>query len=153
MEQVIEIYTDGCALNNQNEKERMAGWAAVLKIGKWKKKIGAQMPGATNNEAELTAVMKALSQIKEGYTGAVKVYSDSQYVINGLNKWLDEWISRSWKSTSKEEIKNKDLWINAAMAHYRLLKRGCKVEFVKIPREENSEADGFSKKYASGELF
>jgi ribonuclease HI len=65
-------------------------------------------PATTNNRMELAAVIEGLTALDR--PSNVEVYSDSSYVLNGLEKWLDQWIRRGWKTASKKPVKNEDLW-------------------------------------------
>lgn len=62
----------------------------------------------TNNRMELLAVIRGLEALKE-YCD-ITIYSDSKYVVNGINEWLDGWIARNWKTAGKKPVKNRDLW-------------------------------------------
>ena len=100
------VYTDGACLGNPGP----GGWAAIIidKLDKKKKIIGSE-PSTTNNRMELTAVIKALNEIPSG--GSVKIFTDSKYVINGIESWIIEWKKNNWKGSNKKNIKNKELWV------------------------------------------
>lgn len=105
-QEVITIYTDGSCLGNPGPWGR-----AALLMYKWKdKKISGWNPDTTNNQMELTAIIKALELLK---TDKVKleVYTDSSYVKNGITKWIANWKSKWRKTAGKKEVKNKELWV------------------------------------------
>jgi ribonuclease HI len=101
--QVI-IHTDGGCLGNPG----VGGWAAVLQSGKHRKEIRGGEPATTNNRMELRAAIEALIHLKKPC--AVEMYTDSQYVRNGIKKWLAGWKRNGWKTASKQPVKNSDLW-------------------------------------------
>ena len=104
MEEVI-IYTDGACSGNPGP----GGWGAILMINENKKEISGGNKNTTNNVMELTAVIEALKLLKRPCN--VNLYSDSAYVVNAfLQNWILGWIKNSWKNSSKEEVKNKELW-------------------------------------------
>lgn len=103
MKKVI-IYADGSSLGNPGP----GGWCAILSYQNVKKEIYGSKPYTTNNEMELTAVIRALETLKEPCE--VELYTDSNYVVKGLESWLDSWAKNEWKNSSKKEIANKELW-------------------------------------------
>lgn len=104
MEKVI-IYTDGACSGNPGP----GGWGSILMYKGNKKEISGGLKNTTNNVMELTAVLEALKQLK--FPCEVEIYSDSAYVVNAFNqKWIYGWIKNDWKNSSKEPVKNKELW-------------------------------------------
>ena len=102
---MITIYTDGSCLTNPGN----GGWAAIINENNQIKKISGNEKNTTNNRMELLAPIKALQGIKTG--SKIKVYTDSQYVKNGITEWINIWLNNNWKTSKKEDVKNKDLWI------------------------------------------
>ena len=102
---MITIYTDGSCLTNPGN----GGWAAIINENNQIKKISGNEKNTTNNRMELLAPIKALQGIKTG--SKIKVYTDSQYVKNGITEWINIWLTNNWKTSKKEDVKNKDLWI------------------------------------------
>jgi ribonuclease HI len=97
------IYTDGACSGNPGK----GGWAAVI-INKTNEKIISGSENlTTNNRMELTAVIKALELT---ITNNVTVFTDSKYVKDGIESWINNWKKNGWKTASKEPVKNKDLW-------------------------------------------
>ena len=104
MKEVI-IYTDGACSGNPGP----GGWGAVLRYGSAEKEMSGGKPLSTNNEMELTAVVEALSALKERCK--VKLYSDSSYVVNAINqRWIVNWSKDGWKNSKKETLPNLELW-------------------------------------------
>ena len=102
---MIIIYTDGSCLTNPGN----GGWAAIINENDEKKIISGNEKNTTNNRMELLAPINALRGIKSG--PKIKIYTDSQYVKNGITEWINTWLSNDWKTSKKEDVKNKDLWI------------------------------------------
>ena len=102
----IDIYTDGACSGNPG----IGGWAAVLIYGEHTKEISGFCEETTNNRMELTAVIKGIECLKEKCI--VNVYTDSAYVCKAFtDHWLDKWISNNWKTSKKQDVENKDLWM------------------------------------------
>ena len=102
------VYCDGASRNNPGK----AGWGAVIiKNESLIKEIGARSENATNNQMELLAVTKSLITIKQT-PAKIKIYSDSQYVINGINHWIKNWIKNSWKTSTGKPVENIEYWKN-----------------------------------------
>lgn len=91
------------------ETQDHGGWGAILMFEDVKKEISGGKADTTNNVMEMTAVIEGLKLLK--YPCEVEVYSDSAYVVNAFNQhWIDGWKRNGWKNSSKEEVKNKELW-------------------------------------------
>ena len=108
----VEVYTDGACSGNPGP----GGWGAVLRYrfnGKvYEKELSGGDDSTTNNRMELTAFIEALRQLKEPCE--VRLCSDSQYVINGLQKgWAKNWQRRGWKKADGSPALNPDLWAQA----------------------------------------
>ena len=101
----VSVYTDGACSGNPGP----GGWGAILMCGEHKREISGGEANTTNNRMELMAVIQALSMLKEPCI--VDLWSDSQYVINGLGKgWAKEWKARGWKKADRKPALNSDLW-------------------------------------------
>ena len=101
----VTIYTDGACSGNPGS----GGWGAILMYKGNKKEISGAKKGTTNNVMELTAVIEALKLLK--YPCKVKLYSDSAYVVNAfLQHWIVNWQKNNWKTSDKNDVKNKELW-------------------------------------------
>ena len=101
----VEIFTDGACSGNPGP----GGWGAILRYGKAEKEISGGSANTTNNKMELTAVIEALKLLKEPC--AVKLYSDSKYVCDGLSLgWARGWKKRGWKKSDNKPALNVELW-------------------------------------------
>ncbi|MDB3931683.1 ribonuclease HI [Candidatus Pelagibacter sp.] len=103
---MIEIYTDGSCLENPGN----GGWAAIINDGGKIEKISGSEKNTTNNRMELMAPIAALSKITK--KKKVQIFTDSQYVKMGITNWIHNWIKNNWQTSKKEDVKNKDLWLN-----------------------------------------
>ncbi|MBQ7286095.1 MAG: ribonuclease HI [Alphaproteobacteria bacterium] len=101
----IEIYTDGACSGNPGA----GGWGAILRCGTVEKELSGGEKDTTNNRMELTAVIEALKALKKECS--ITLYTDSRYVMDGINQWLPNWKSNNWRTTNKKSpVKNIDLW-------------------------------------------
>lgn len=105
----VNIHTDGACSGNQND-QNVGGWGAVLEYnGNLKELFGGEI-NTTNNRMELMALIKALEALKSKEL-AVKVYSDSAYVINCFQQgWYQKWRLNNWRNSKKEPVENRELW-------------------------------------------
>ncbi|MEE8526961.1 MAG: ribonuclease HI [Gammaproteobacteria bacterium] len=116
MNQTTEIYTDGACRGNPGP----GGWGVLLIAGKHRKTLHGGDPETTNNRMELTAAIEALNALKSGQRAVL--HTDSKYVMDGVNEWLPNWKKRGWKTASKKQVKNKDLWqaLDEAVARHEI---------------------------------
>ena len=102
---MIKIYTDGSCLSNPGN----GGWAAIININGEIKKISGNEKNTTNNRMELMAPINALKNINS--KDPIEIFTDSKYVKNGITEWINAWVINNWKTSKKEDVKNKDLWV------------------------------------------
>jgi len=100
----VEIYTDGACRGNPG----VGGWGAILRAGGRERELFGGEPATTNNRMELTAAIRALEALKRRC--AVSLYTDSQYVRQGITTWLADWKRRDWRTADRKPVKNQDLW-------------------------------------------
>ena len=101
----VEIYTDGACRNNPGR----GGWGAILVYAGREKELSGGEKLTTNNRMELSAVIAALSALKEECE--VILTTDSQYVVNAIEKgWLNSWKNNGWRKSDKSHVQNVDLW-------------------------------------------
>ena len=100
----VVIYTDGACKHNPGP----GGWAAILLFEGSEKIITGQESHTTNNRMELLSVINALNTLK--YHCQVDLYTDSQYVRQGIMSWLSNWKAKNWRTASGGKVKNQDLW-------------------------------------------
>ena len=104
MAREVVIYTDGACEGNPGP----GGWAAVLLSGRHRKEISGGDPATTNNRMELRASIAALAVLKEPCR--VALHTDSQYLRDGITRWLPGWQRNGWRTREKKAVKNADLW-------------------------------------------
>ncbi len=101
----VEIFTDGACSGNPGP----GGWGAILRYGDKEKELSGGEKETTNNRMELTAVIKALSALKEPCK--VRLVTDSKYVADGVTKgWAESWRKNNWRKADKKPALNPDLW-------------------------------------------
>ncbi len=101
----VEIFTDGACSGNPGA----GGWGAILRYNQVEKELSGGEPETTNNRMELTAVISALSALKEPCN--ITLYTDSRYVMDGIEKWIWTWKKSDWKTANKKApVKNVELW-------------------------------------------
>ena len=101
---MIKIYTDGSCIGNPGA----GGWAAIILDGKNEKIISGSKNNTTNNQMELFAAIKALSNFNK--KKSFKIFTDSNYVKDGITKWIKNWKKNNWKTSAKKPVKNQELW-------------------------------------------
>ena len=101
----VTIYTDGACSGNPGK----GGWGAILIYAKEKKYMSGSKQLTTNNQMELTATIEALKAILK--PSNIALYTDSQYVKNGITSWIFNWKKNGWKTANKKPVANKDLWL------------------------------------------
>ncbi len=100
----VEIYTDGACRGNPGP----GGWGALMVAGKHRRELCGGEPATTNNRMEMTAAIEALAALRRPCR--VQLYTDSQYLRNGITEWLPQWKRRGWKTADRKPVKNADLW-------------------------------------------
>ena len=139
---MIKIYTDGSCLKNPGN----GGWAAIICTDNEVKKISGSEKDTTNNRMELMATINALKEVNSD--DLIEIYTDSKYVKNGITDWIHNWIKNNWKTSNKEDVKNKDLWVQL-----HDLNNSSKIKWNWIKAHAgnplNEEVDLLAKKAAS----
>jgi ribonuclease HI len=100
----VVVYADGACRGNPGP----GGWGAWLKSGTHEKELWGGARNTTNNRMELTAVIEALASLKRHCH--VTLYTDSEYVKNGITSWIHGWKARGWRTASRQPVKNAELW-------------------------------------------
>jgi ribonuclease HI len=100
----IEIFTDGACSGNPGP----GGWGAVLRFQGREKELSGGHPETTNNQMELQAAIEALKALKEPCS--IELYTDSQYLRQGITLWIHNWKRNGWKTSDKKPVKNQALW-------------------------------------------
>ena len=138
---MIKIYTDGSCLNNPGD----GGWAAIINDNGKILKISGSEKNTTNNKMELMAPISALKKIDKDKK--VEIYTDSKYVKLGITEWIHKWTKNNWQTSKKEDVKNKELWVEL----YELSKT-FKINWIWVKAHVgntlNEEVDLLAKKAA-----
>ena len=139
---MIKIYTDGSCLSNPGN----GGWAAIINMNGEIKKISGNEKNTTNNRMELMAPINALKNINS--KDPIEIFIDSKYVKNGITEWINTWVLNNWKTSKKEDVKNKDLWLELHKLNQSL---NVKWNWVKAHAGDplNEEVDMLAKEAAN----
>ncbi len=100
----VEIYTDGACSGNPGP----GGWGVLLRSGGHERELSGAEPDTTNNRMELTAALRALEALKRPCR--VVLHTDSRYLQQGMNGWLEKWKRNGWRTADKKPVRNEDLW-------------------------------------------
>ncbi|WP_241623106.1 ribonuclease HI [Rosenbergiella australiborealis] len=142
MRKQVEVFTDGSCLGNPGP----GGYAAILRYGQHSKEFSAGYQLTTNNRMELLAAIIALEALSQPCD--VTLTTDSQYVRQGITKWIHNWKKRGWKTTDKKPVKNIDLWQRLDLA---LKEHSIQWMWVKghAGHSENERCDELAKQAAN----
>ena len=115
-DKTVEVFTDGACLGNPGP----GGWAALLRYRGREKELAGAEAQTTNNRMELMAAIAALETLTR--PSRVRLTTDSNYVKDGITKWLPGWKRRDWKTADRKPVKNQDLWqrLEAAAQPHRV---------------------------------
>ncbi len=100
----VEIFADGSCHGNPGP----GGWGSIIRIGGKETELSGGKAATTNNEMELTGALEALRSLPA--SSDVTVTTDSQYLVKGMSEWLKGWIRNGWKTSTKQPVKNRELW-------------------------------------------
>ncbi len=138
----IILYTDGACSGNPGK----GGWGAILKYNDHEKVLSGGEESTTNNRMELTAVIKGLEALKESCD--VQIYSDSAYVVNSfLQNWITAWQKNNWKTSSKKDVLNVDLWKKLVELTHK-----HSVQWFKVKGHADNELNNRCDKLARAEI-
>jgi ribonuclease HI len=138
----VKLYTDGACSGNPGK----GGWGSILIFEGREKELSGFEEYTTNNRMELRAAIEGLNALK--VPCEVELYSDSSYLVNAFKSdWITTWKLNGWRNSSKDEVKNKDLW--------ELLDALCnvhKVTWIKVKGHSDNELNNRCDKLATGEI-
>ncbi len=126
---VVDIYTDGACSGNPGP----GGWAALLQYNGKERELSGADRATTNNRMEMTAVIRALQELKKPCH--VRLHSDSALIINAMTQgWIENWQAKGWRKADKKPVENRELWeeMLAAMRQHRL-------EWIKVKGHADDE--------------
>ncbi len=139
----VTIYCDGSSIGNPGP----GGWGAVVADQARVKEMGGFQMHTTNNRMELTAAIESLKLIRT--PAHITIHTDSQYVINGITKWVFGWEQKGWITAGKTEVQNKDLWqaLVKAVSKHDVMWKHVKGH-AGVPQNERADqiANGFARK-------
>ncbi|MES2001519.1 MAG: ribonuclease HI [Pseudomonadota bacterium] len=101
---LVEMFTDGACRGNPGP----GGWAALLRMGDKEREIAGGESLTTNNRMELTAAIAGLNTLKRPCR--VEIHTDSNYVRDGITRWIHGWLKNGWRTADRKPVKNADLW-------------------------------------------
>lgn len=112
----VEMFSDGACIGNPGP----GGWAVILRWRGTEKALSGREPATTNNRMELTAAIEGLAALKR--STAVRFYTDSLYVRDGITRWIKGWKRNGWRTADKKPVKNVDLWtrLDELIAQHRI---------------------------------
>jgi len=137
----ITIYTDGACSGNPG----IGGWGVVILIpGDNPIYLNGGSNNTTNNQMELTATIESLKYFKE--SKQILIFTDSKYVMNGIETWIKNWKINGWKTASKKPVKNKDLW---EKLDKEIIRHTIEWKWVKghAGNENNEKADFLARRF------
>ena len=139
---MIKIYTDGSCLENPGK----GGWAAIIFMNNEKIIISGRKKNTTNNQMELMAAIEALKKIPKDQE--VQMFTDSKYVKIGITEWIKKWSQNDWKTSSKQKVKNIELWkeLNDISKKHKIEWHWVKAH---AGNPNNEEVDELAKKAAN----
>jgi ribonuclease HI len=139
---MIKIYTDGSCLENPGN----GGWAAIIFMNNEKIIISGCKKNTTNNQMELMAAIEALKKIPKDQE--VQMFTDSKYVKMGITEWIKKWSQNDWKTSSKQKVKNIELWkeLNDISKKHKIEWHWVKAH---AGNPNNEEVDELAKKAAN----
>ena len=139
---MIKIYTDGSCIGNPGN----GGWAAIIFMNNEKIIISGRKKNTTNNQMELMAAIEALKKIPKDQE--VQMYTDSKYVKMGITEWIKKWSQNDWKTSSKQRVKNIELWkeLNDISKKHKIEWHWVKAH---AGNPNNEEVDELAKKAAN----
>ena len=138
---MISIYTDGACSGNPG----IGGWGAVILDGTNKPTfLNGGENNTTNNRMELSAAINVLSYFEKSME--LEIYTDSKYLKDGIESWINKWKLNGWKTSNKKPVKNKDLWLKLDK---EIERHKIKWNWVKghANNEYNEKADFLARKY------
>ena len=101
---MIEVFTDGACLGNPGP----GGWGVLIIDSDGRRELNGGEADTTNNRMEMLAAIRALEATADA--ASITLFTDSQYVKNGITSWIKGWKRNGWKNASKQPVKNRDLW-------------------------------------------
>ena len=137
----VSIYTDGACSGNPG----IGGWGAVILLNNSEQiNLNGGSLQTTNNQMELRAAIEGLKHFSK--STKLNIYTDSKYVKDGIESWIQKWKINGWKTSSKKDVKNKDLWIEL---NKQILRHEIQWNWVKghAGNQYNEKADTLAREF------
>ena len=106
IKETVQMFTDGACKGNPG----VGGWGVLIKSSNFINELKGYEQLTTNNRMELIAVIEGIKSIEKNAN--IEITTDSKYVKNGINLWINNWKKNDWKTSSKKPVKNKELWLD-----------------------------------------
>ena len=106
IKETVQLFTDGACNGNPG----VGGWGVLIKSSNYINELKGYEQLTTNNRMELIAVIEGIKSIEKNAN--IEITTDSKYVKNGINLWINNWKKNDWKTSSKKPVKNKELWLD-----------------------------------------
>lgn len=139
---MYDLYTDGSCLGNPGR----GGWAAKC-VGQFE--ISGSELNSTNNIMEMTAVLEGIKKCLEMDISEVRLFTDSNYVKNGVTQWMPKWKVNNWKTSTGQVVKNKTLWLQIDILSSRMKKVEWHWVKAHAGNEHNERVDKLARERAS----
>jgi ribonuclease HI len=135
----VQVFTDGACSGNPGP----GGWGAIIRYGKREKELTGGEALTTNNRMELMAAISALEALTRGCS--VDLYTDSNYLRDGITKWIHTWRRNGWRTSDKKPVKNAELWqrLDRALGKHRIQWHWVRGH---AGHAENERADALARK-------
>jgi ribonuclease HI len=140
----VRLITDGSCIGNPG----LGGWACILRFGEQTREIFGSARLTTNNRMELTAALEGLRALSEDCE--VELVTDSEYLKNGMTKWMANWKRRDWKTSEGKPVINRDLWeaLNDEVQRHKILWQWTRGHAA---HADNNRADELANTAARGQ--
>jgi ribonuclease HI len=141
----VQLITDGACKGNPGK----GGWAFILRYGDHTRELFGASPHTTNNRMELAAAIEGLKRLNERC--AVEIVTDSEYLKNGITRWIPGWKRNGWRTADKKPVKNQDLWmaldelVNSHEVHWKWTKGHAS-------HEDNNRSDELASRAAEEQI-
>lgn len=147
----VSIFTDGASRGNPGR----GGWGSIIVYGDQVKELGGAINPATNNQMELRSVIEALDFVADKEIEEIEIYADSSYVIKGSKGWINNWKNNGWKTKTKQDVSNRELWEELSGLLDLFADKGIKISWKQVEGHAgiagNERCDQIATSFADGE--
>lgn len=146
---MLNLYTDGACRGNGKDAGGVGGWGVGWRVGSDWDGVCGGAHGVTNNQMELTAGLEALKHARAAGATAVTIYSDSQYLVKGVQEWLPGWKRKNWRTAAGQPVFNQDLWCALDAAQQALQELGVQVTWSWVRGHNGDPGNEFADRLAN----